>query len=105
MEVKAKTYYGLKMMARNFFENMDGERILMHMQNAPMYYAKYKNEESKVKALMELIKRGVAVNMRSVTLEHCFGVKKQRKLEREKHQDGSSVPLRKEKITRKPRYP
>ena len=51
----------------------------MHLQNAPMYYAKYKKEESEVKALMELIKGGVAdvtaieeenVNMRrSVTLE------------------------------------
>ena len=48
-----------------------------------IYYANYKKKKSKVKALMELIKEGVAevtvteeknVNMRrSVTFEHCFG--------------------------------
>ena len=51
--------------------------------NAPIYYAKYKKEKSKFKAVMELIKRRVVtevthieekkVNMRSVILEHCFG--------------------------------
>ena len=56
----------------------------MYLQYAPIYYVKYKNEESEVKAQMKLIKEeGVAeitvtrkrkVNMRrSVTLEHCFG--------------------------------
>ena len=52
----------------------------MYLQNAPIYYDKYKKEESEIKALMELIK-GVAevtateknVNMSSVTLEYCFG--------------------------------
>ena len=28
----------------------------MHLQNAPLYYAKYKKEESEVKALIELLK-------------------------------------------------
>ena len=49
----------------------------MYLQNAQIYYAKYKKEEIEVKALMELIKEGVAevkkMKMRSVTLEHCFG--------------------------------
>ena len=31
----------------------------MYLQNAPIYYDKYKKEESEIKALMELIK-GVA---------------------------------------------
>ena len=34
------------------------ERILMHLQNAPICYVMYKNKESEVKALMELIKEG-----------------------------------------------
>ena len=51
----------------------------MHLQNQPIYCAKYKKEEREVKALIELIKERVAeeeknVNMRrSVTYEHCFG--------------------------------
>ena len=54
----------------------------MHLLNTPLYYAKYKKEESKVKALMELIiiKRGVtrvtATEKRNVNigviLEHYF---------------------------------
>ena len=55
----------------------------MHLQNAPIYYAKYKKQESEVKALMKLKKEeGLAEitatkekneNMRrSVTLEHRF---------------------------------
>ena len=77
------------------------------MQNAPIYNAKYKKEESEVKALMELIKRVAVVtttekkydNIRkSVTLEHCFGSEETSR--RKKHQGGASVPLRKEeKIT------
>ena len=60
--------------------------------NAPIYYAKYKKEESKVKALMELIK-GVAVvtatqekymNIRSATLEHCFRGEKTQETARRK---------------------
>ena len=34
------------------------ESIFMHLQNAPIYYAKYKKEEIEVKALMLLIKEG-----------------------------------------------
>ena len=59
VEVKAKKYYGLKTMARKFRKYGQVKRILMHLQNAPIYYAKYKNEESEVKAMMEL-KEGVA---------------------------------------------
>ena len=55
----------------------------MHLQTTPIYYVKYRNEESKDKALRELINvEGVAevsgieegiVNMRrSVTIEQCF---------------------------------
>ena len=85
MEVKPKTYYDLKTMVKKIRKYEQGERILMHLQNAPIYYAKYKNEESEVKELIKLIKRGVAkvsateeknVNRRrSVTLEICFGGK------------------------------
>ena len=50
MEVKAKAYYSLKTMAIKFLKY----GFLMHLQNAPTYYAKYKKEESKVNALMEL---------------------------------------------------
>ena len=32
----------------------------MHLLNTPIYYAKYKKEKSQVKALVELIKYGVA---------------------------------------------
>ena len=32
----------------------------MHPQNTPIYYTKFKKEESEIKALMELIKEGVA---------------------------------------------
>ena len=32
----------------------------MYLLNVPIYYAKYKNEDSKIKALMKLIKEGVA---------------------------------------------
>ena len=83
----------------------------MYLQYAPIYYVKYKNEESEVKAQMKLIKEeGVAeitvtrkrkVNMRrSVTLEHCFGGEEtQKKLEEGKHKDGSYVSLRKEEKT------
>ena len=53
--------------------------------NASIYYAKYKKEEKEIKALIKLMKEGVAevttrevknVNTRSVTLEHCFGYEK-----------------------------
>ena len=42
-------------MARKFLKNGQVESFLMHLQNAPIYYAKYKKEESEIKALMELI--------------------------------------------------
>ena len=32
------------------------KRIGMHLQNTPIYYAKYKKQENEVKAQMELIK-------------------------------------------------
>ena len=60
MEVKAKAYYGLKTMARKFLKKGQVERILMHLQNVLIYYAKYKTEESEIKVLMELIKEGIA---------------------------------------------
>ena len=56
MEVKAKTYYVFKLVVRKLKEYGQVESILMHLQNAPIYYAKYKKEESKLKALMDLIK-------------------------------------------------
>ena len=55
----------------------------MHLQNPPKYYVKYKIEENKVKALIEIInKERVAevtaveeknINIRRVALGHCFG--------------------------------
>ena len=55
----------------------------MHLQTTPIYYVKYRNEESEDKALRKLINEdGVAekttkekekVNMNNVTMEHCFG--------------------------------
>ena len=95
-------------MAIKFLKYRQVESILMHLQNAPIYYDKYKKKESEVKALMELIKEeGVAevtateeknLNMRrSVTFEHCSKVRKHKKQPEEgKHQGGSSVSLRKE---------
>ena len=41
----------------------------MNLQNAPIYYTKYKNEESKVKELLELIK-GVAELTATKKREH-----------------------------------
>ena len=57
------------------------ERILMHLQNAPIYHAKYKNEESlgtnKRKSADVITTEEKKVNMRrNVTLEHCFGGEK-----------------------------
>ena len=45
-------------MARKLKIYRQMEIILMHLQNAPIYYAKYKKEESEVIAVMELIKVG-----------------------------------------------
>ena len=56
VEVKAKTYYSLKSIPRKFRKYLQVESILIHLQNAPIYHAKYKKEKSEVKALMELIK-------------------------------------------------
>ena len=53
-------YCSLKTMAKKFIKYIQIKSILMHQQNTPMYYAKYKKEENNIKALMELIK-GVAV--------------------------------------------
>ena len=39
VEVKAKTYYGLKAMARKFRKYGQVERNLMHLQNTSIYYA------------------------------------------------------------------
>ena len=51
-KVKATMYHGLI--------HGQVERILMHLKAALIYYAKYKKEENKVKALNELLKEGVA---------------------------------------------
>ena len=105
-------------MARKFLKYGQVERFLIYLQNIPIYYAKYKKEESKIKALMELIKEERVtevkvteeknVNMRKgVTLEHCFRGEETRVSTRknEKNQDGSGVLLRKkEDITLKARY-
>ena len=56
MEVKTETYYGLKTMARKCLKYGQVEKILMYLENAPIYYAKYKKKEREGKALMELIK-------------------------------------------------
>ena len=60
----------------------------MHLKTTPIYYVKYRNEESEDKPLRELINiEGVArvttkeerrVNMRNVTMEHCFENKETR---------------------------
>ena len=46
VEVKAKTYYCLKTIGRKYGHV---ETILMHLQNAPIYYAKYKKKKGKLK--------------------------------------------------------
>ena len=63
VEVKANAYYGLKKMARKFRKYRQVERIVMHLQNALINYAKYKYEKSEVKALMELIKEEGAADV------------------------------------------
>ena len=91
--MKAKTYYGLRTMAKKFKKCGQVENIVAHLQNMPIYYVKYKKEEDKVKVLIGLIhEEGVVrvvateeknVNM-SVTMEHCF--KNKRKQETTKKQ-------------------
>ena len=57
VEEKAKTYFGLKVMAKKFFFKYGQvESIAMHLQNATLYHAKYKSEENEVKALIDLEK-------------------------------------------------
>ena len=83
VEVKTKTYYDLKTMARKFLKIWTGGKHFNAIEKCTNILCKVKKEKSEVKALMELIKGGgVAeitaieknVNMRrSVTLEHCFG--------------------------------
>ena len=79
MEVKAKTYYGLKTMARKFRQV---ENIAIYLQNMPTYYVMYRKEE-RIKALIKLNhKEGMGrvvpteesnVNVsKRVTMEHCF---------------------------------
>ena len=46
VEVKIKTYYGLRTMSKKYKKCRQLERIIMHLQNAPMYYVKYKEEEN-----------------------------------------------------------
>ena len=92
-------------MTRKFRKYGQVERTLIHLQNAPVYYAKYKNDESEVKVLIELIsEKAVAeerkVNMRrTVTLEHFFGNEKtQETTRRRKNQDGSTKELQKKQV-------
>ena len=49
MEMKAKTYYGLKMIVRKFRKYGQVERILRHLLNTLIYYAKYKMRKVKLK--------------------------------------------------------
>ena len=42
----------------------------MHLLNAPIYFAKYKKEESEVKTLMELM-RGRVAEMRATEEKKC----------------------------------
>ena len=46
LEVKAKTYFGMKTMTRKFRKYGQIERIVVHLKNATIFCAKYKNEES-----------------------------------------------------------
>ena len=70
IQVKAKTYYGLKTMARKFLKNGQVESILMHLQNTPIYYAKYKIEEGETKALNKRRKSDRSNHHRRKTCEH-----------------------------------
>ena len=75
----------------------------MHLQNWQTYYAKYKKEESEIKALMELIKEeGMAVtvierkknvNIRSVTLEYCFRGEETQEKNNQKKENTKVKPL------------
>ena len=58
MEVKCKKYYSDKTVTRKILKYRQVKRILMHLQNAPIYYAKDKKEEREVKAVIELLKGG-----------------------------------------------
>ena len=55
VEVQAKVYYGLKMMARKFRKYGLVKSIEVHQQNVPTYYVNCKKEEDRVNALIELL--------------------------------------------------
>ena len=57
VDVKAKH----TTMAKKFKNCGQMESIVMHFQNAPIYYVKYKYEENEFKALIELVnEKGMA---------------------------------------------
>ena len=70
----------------------------MHLLNTPIYYAKYKKEKSQVKALVELIKYGVAeVTTREEKKTWSWGrvgtlLRRWANTGERKHQDGTSIP-------------
>ena len=83
MEVQAKVYYGLKMMAKKFRKNGYVESIVVHLQNTPSFYVNYKKEEDRVNALIGLIHEEVVARVvtteernvnvsKSVTMKHDF---------------------------------
>ena len=47
-EIKAKTYYSLRTMSKKFKKCGQVKSIVMHLQNAPIYYGKYKKEENEI---------------------------------------------------------
>ena len=109
MEVKTNTFYGLRTVAKKVIKYGQVKNLVLHQQmKTPTYFVKYGKEENQVQALMELTKeKGVAKviavekkkeNMRnSVTMDHCFGEEKSKKLLKEgKLQDGYSAHLKKE---------
>ena len=68
------------------------ESISIYLQIAPIYYVKYRNEESEDKRLRELIneeevtevtaKKEERKNMGSVKIEYCFGAEETHKTTR-----------------------
>ena len=81
----------LKQWKEFFFKYGQLERILMHLQNKPIYYAKYKKEKSEVKALIELIKERVvevkATEEKNVKMMKTVTLETQEQPEEEKKQD------------------
>ena len=93
-------------MARKFEKYGQVENIAVHLQNTPTYYVKYRKEEDRIKALIELKhKEGVArvvaredwnINVsKGVMMEHYFKVEGKQEITKKKENTEMAALYRK----------